>query len=136
MPHPIRPLLAATLALLLSALARAADSPHAAPAKPEAAKPGAEEKATGRLALLPPDSVTRHTLTAAGKTLAYAATAGTLTLRDGSGEPTARLYYTAYTLDGAAPGARPVTFFFNGGPGAGSAYLHLGAAGPKALQFP
>lgn len=136
MPNLIRPLLAAALALPLAGPARAADAPHGAPPKADAAKPGAEEKATGRLALLPPDSVTRHTLTAAGKTLAYTATAGTLTLRDGAGEATARLYYTAYTLDGAAPGSRPVTFFFNGGPGAGSAYLHLGAAGPKALQFP
>src|SRR5581483_9793421 len=29
---------------------------------------------------------------------------------------------------------RPVTFVFNGGPGASSAYLHLGAMGPKAIE--
>ena len=30
---------------------------------------------------------------------------------------------------------RPVTFVFNGGPGAASAYLHLGLAGPRLAEF-
>ena len=30
---------------------------------------------------------------------------------------------------------RPVTFVFNGGPGAASVYLHLGVVGPKLLDF-
>ena len=30
---------------------------------------------------------------------------------------------------------RPVTFVFNGGPGASSAYLHMGAIGPKGMDF-
>jgi len=34
--------------------------------------------------------------------------------------PTAELFYTAYTLDGANPAQRPITFCFNGGPGAAS----------------
>jgi carboxypeptidase C (cathepsin A) len=102
-----------------------------------AAEPGhAPDKTESRLAMLPADSVTRHTITVAGKTLAYTATAGTLKLRDENGEPAAAVFYVAYTLDGAAAPARPVSFFFNGGPGAGSAYLHLGAAGPKVLDFP
>lgn len=42
----------------------------------------------------------------------------------------------AYTKDGANAQTRPVSFFFNGGPGAGTAYLNLGAAGPRVLQFP
>ncbi len=108
----------------------AATSVFAADAPPPAEKPDQ------RLALLPADSVTHHKLTVQGKTYAYTATAGTLKLRDETGAQTAALFYVAYTLDGAAPATRPVSFFFNGGPGAGSAFLHLGAAGPKVLQFP
>ncbi len=111
---------------ILAPLALAASPPT--PAKPD---PGA-----GRLALLPADSVTQHTVTARGKTLAYTATAGTMKLRDDNGEPTGAVFYTAYTLNGAPAGSRPVTFFFNGGPGAGSAFLQLGAAGPRTLDFP
>ena len=88
------------------------------------------------LKLLPADSVTQHSLQAGGQHLAYTATAGTLTLRNDKGERTALVFYVAYTLPGAAAAQRPVSFFFNGGPGASSAYLHLGAAGPQVLDFP
>ena len=87
-----------------------------------------------RLAMLPGDAVTQHSITLHGRALAYTATAGTLTLRDAKGEPTAAMFYTAYTLN-AAPAHRPVAFFFNGGPGAGSAYMQMGAAGPEILAF-
>src|SRR4029078_2939586 len=33
-------------------------------------------------------------------------------------------------------GTRPVAFVFNGGPGASSAYLHMGAVGPQRVAFP
>ncbi len=101
-----------------------------------AASPDAAEKPDQRLALLPADAVTHHKITVRGQLLSYTATAGTLKLRDAKGETSAAIFYVAYTLDGAAPVGRPVSFFFNGGPGAGSAFLHLGAAGPKVLQFP
>ncbi len=39
----------------------------------------------------------------------------------------------AYTLDGADLNTRPVTFFYNGGPGSASVWLHLGSFGPKRL---
>jgi len=119
-------------ACLLAPVTGLADPPPAT----QAPTPAIAEKLEPRLALLPPDSVTHHSLTLASKTLRYTATAGTLKLRDDKAEPTASVFYTAYTLDGATAAARPVTFFFNGGPGAGSAYLHLGAAGPKVLNFP
>ena len=90
--------------------------------------------AKGLAALLPADAVTHHTMTLKGRTIGYTATAGTLTLRDEKGEPSAKMFYVAYVADGGD--ARPVSFYFNGGPGAGSAYLHLGAAGPVALTFP
>lgn len=97
--------------------------------------PAKPERPSGLLALLPADSVTQHTVDVPGRKLAYTATAGTLPLRDDKGEQTASVFYTAYVLNGAKPGERPVTFAFNGGPGAGSAYLQLGLAGPTRLDF-
>ncbi|MEH3100318.1 MAG: peptidase S10 [Sphingomonas adhaesiva] len=74
-------------------------------------------------------------VTVAGKRLGYAATAGTLTLRDLEGKPTASMFYTAYTLDGTKPGTkRPVTFFYNGGPGSPTFWLHMGSFAPVRLQ--
>ena len=35
-----------------------------------------------------------------------------------------------------SPSPRPLTFVFNGGPGAAAVWLHLGAAGPKRLDIP
>jgi carboxypeptidase C (cathepsin A) len=70
-----------------------------------------------------------------GRTLAFSATAGSLRLFNGRGEPSADIAYTAYQLDGTDPRSRPVTFFFNGGPGASSAYLQLGCAGPWRLSI-
>ena len=67
----------------------------------------------------------------AGEKLAYTAKAGTLSLYDQNGERSAAIFYTAYTLRDAAAGTRPVTFAFNGGPGAASAYLHLGLVGRR-----
>jgi carboxypeptidase C (cathepsin A) len=94
------------------------------------------ETPSGVLRLLPADSVTDHSIElASGKTLAYTATAGTLALYDQSGEQTAAVFYTAYVAKGGNNAPRPVTFGFNGGPGAASAYLHLGLVGPKILQF-
>ena len=43
---------------------------------------------------------------------------------------------TAYQLQGAAPGSRPLCFAFNGGPGSASIWLHLGALGPKRVVVP
>ena len=70
-----------------------------------------------------------------GATLPYTATAGTLTLRDIEGKPTASMFYTAYTLDGVRPGAkRPITFFYNGGPGSPTFWLHMGSFAPVRLK--
>jgi carboxypeptidase C (cathepsin A) len=84
---------------------------------------------------LPPDSTTKHTLSLSDRTLAFTATAGSIRLFNEKGEPQADIAYTAYQLDGIDPATRPVTFFFNGGPGAASAYLQLGAAGPWRLDI-
>jgi carboxypeptidase C (cathepsin A) len=93
-----------------------------------------EQNGPGVLALLPADSVTEHTIdTPAGK-LAYTATAGTFSLFDQSGERSAAVFYTAFVAKPANP-MRPVTFVFNGGPGAGSAFLNLGLVGPRVAVF-
>ena len=88
----------------------------------------------GVLRLLPSDSVTQHEATIGGRRLDYTATAGTLDLFGQDGSQTGAIFYTAYIAkDGAAN--RPITFAFNGGPGAASAFLHLGLVGPRVLDF-
>jgi carboxypeptidase C (cathepsin A) len=87
------------------------------------------------LRLLPADSVTEHMLDIAGGKLAYTATAGTLSLFDQSGERSAAIYYTSYVASTADTTRRPITFAFNGGPGAASAYLTLGLVGPRIAEF-
>ena len=87
----------------------------------------------GVLRLLPGDAVSEKQIDVGGRKLTYTATAGTLSLYDQSGERTAAVFYTAYAVKGEAD--RPVTFAFNGGPGAASAYLHLGLVGPRIIDF-
>jgi carboxypeptidase C (cathepsin A) len=69
----------------------------------------------------------RHTATIGGRPLAYTATAGTLTLRDDEGKPTASMFYVAYTT---GEPHRPVTFLYNGGPGSSTLWLHMGSLAP------
>ncbi len=83
---------------------------------------------------LPADSVTHHDPGGHGGRLAYTATAGSLPLADAKGTVSAKIYYTAYVLD-RKESPRPITFVFNGGPGAASAFLHLGALGPRVINF-
>ncbi|MGD0847970.1 MAG: peptidase S10 [Bradyrhizobium sp.] len=126
--------------------ARAQDAPPPQPqpaATPSGQKSGAPggrgSQATAPAAAeqhrLPADSTTKQTVALPGRTLAFTATAGSIHLFNDKGEPQADIAYTAYQLDGAEPHSRPVTFFFNGGPGAASAYLQLGATGPWRLPI-
>ncbi|MCF3640583.1 carboxypeptidase [Rhizobium sp. TRM95111] len=91
-------------------------------------------EAEGILSLLPADSSREFRLQLDGRSLPYAATAGTLALFGQDGKVSARLFYTAYVAKDAGAD-RPVTFVFNGGPGAASAYLHLGLVGPRLLPL-
>jgi carboxypeptidase C (cathepsin A) len=122
--------LALAAVLLAPAAAQDRSGRRATQAAEAAAKP-----AGSVLRLLPPDAVTEHTIKTANGPLTYDATAGTLPLYDLSGERSAALFYTAYVAKGANPGARPLTFVFNGGPGAASAFLHLGLVGPRIADF-
>ncbi len=70
-----------------------------------------------------------------GKAYRYVSSAGTLTTRDAEGKPTASMFYTAFTLDGAKPGTkRPVTFLYNGGPGSPSFWLRMGSFAPVRIR--
>ncbi len=95
---------------------------------------GEPRNGQGVLRLLPGDSVTDHSVDTPRGKLAYTATAGTLAFYDQSGERSASVFYTAYVAKNAGTN-RPLTFVFNGGPGAASAYLHLGLVGPRVLEI-
>ena len=112
-------------------IAAAQDAPkdHAQPNATER-----HETGKGILRLLPADAVTEHSIDTARGKLSYTATAGTLAFYDQSGDQSASVFYTAYVAKNAAPN-RPLTFVFNGGPGAASAFLHLGLVGPRILDF-
>jgi len=64
----------------------------------------------------------------------YTATAKWMVLRK-KDKPSAEVFSISYVSDGASV-ERPVTFVFNGGPGAASVYLHMGAVGPRRIEFP
>ena len=126
--------------------ADASATPAAAkPAEPKSAEPKPAEPVKNPL---PADKSVPQTITVNGKTLHYTATVGTITLKSKDDKPTGVVMYTAYTLDvpkrdepkgknkdSDGGSHRPVTFALNGGPGASSVYLNLGAIGPKHLAF-
>lgn len=66
--------------------------------------------------------------------LEYRTMAGNLVLKDDQGKDKASIFYTAYFLKGSTSSKeRPITFCFNGGPGAASAWLNIGCLGPKCI---
>lgn len=79
---------------------------------------------------LPADATTHQTLELPGRTLHFAATAGSIRLYDEKNAPQTDVAFVAYQLDGADKLTRPVTFVFNGGPGMASGWLQVGAIGP------
>ena len=102
-----------------------------APAAADATRDGGAAQSI--LDLLPADAVTNHVLKTDHGALPYEATAGTIAIRGQNGKVSAKVFYTAYISKSG--GQRPLTFAFNGGPGAASAYLHLGFAGPRIVDF-
>lgn len=109
-----------------------------------------------------PDSTTQGLVDAGGQRIAYTAIAGTITVAatdeqdaqlgsDGKpvpgseaalvkdakeAMPTAKMFYVAYFKTGARAEDRPVTFFYNGGPGSSTVWLHMGSLGPKHVSTP
>jgi carboxypeptidase C (cathepsin A) len=120
---------AGVLAVLIVTLgAFHADAQEAKPATPPAP---AEAKDKDKEAPLPADAHIAQSMQLDGKTLHYTVTVGTLPVSD-NGKKIGEVVFTAYTIEGQD---RPVTFALNGGPGAASVYLNLGAIGPKHLEF-
>jgi carboxypeptidase C (cathepsin A) len=109
-------------------LADDAQAPHTE----RAAKQDAQANQAAAFDPLPPTAITSHTINLDGKSLQYQAAAGAIPLRQ-QGKAVAEIFYVAYTQE-PKDTKRPVTFVFNGGPGAASAYLHLGAIGPKIVE--
>ncbi len=110
-------------------------APAATPAPPTSAKPKAETPEEKRKGVEEEKPVaTHHEIRIRGAALKYTATAGLMPLESEQGEVEAHIFYTAYTLDNQGA-RRPLTFVFNGGPGAASVWLHLGALGPRKVRL-
>jgi carboxypeptidase C (cathepsin A) len=128
------------------------------PAKAPEARPDSDKAEPHRFEPFRSESVTSNaSVTVAGHAIAYQAIAGTLIVHpkgwddvphDPAAEksppatpeeaaaqrnPTAEasMFYVAYFRSGG--GSRPITFFYNGGPGSSTMWLHLGAFGPRRI---
>ena len=82
---------------------------------------------------VPAGAESKGTWAAGSVSLEYTASAKWILLRKKE-KPAAEIFSVSYVADG--DGERPVTFVFNGGPGASSAFLHMGAVGPRRVVFP
>lgn len=96
-----------------------------------------EEQETAESAQAPGQPVvTHHSIRFNNKTLTYSATVGRLPVVDQSGKTRAHIFFIAYCREPAKTSAvRPVTFAFNGGPGAASVWLNFGAFGPRRVRL-
>jgi carboxypeptidase C (cathepsin A) len=135
---PVRPLLLTAAATFLIAGAAVAQRPNApggrSQGRPGAAREAVSDSAAADTAGVPVAervSVTHHTTTINGRPIAYTARTGTMVLKDENGKPKAQVFYISYSKDGEDLTKRPVTFFFNGGPGSASIWLDMGIMAPK-----
>jgi carboxypeptidase C (cathepsin A) len=139
-----RATLATMLLSILPVFTCAADSP---------AKPMAEIADAGKPVHFQPQSQrSQGSVTTGGERVDYEAVAGTLVVhakgwddvpqnapKDAAENPPpeSSMFYVAYfrtPATGKGPQApRPITFFYNGGPGSPSIWLHMGAFGPKRV---
>ena len=80
-------------------------------------------------------AVTHHNTTISGKSISYTARAGHLVTYDQySAQPSTKIFYVSFTANDVAASNRPVTFFYNGGPGSSSVFLLLGSFGPRRIK--
>jgi carboxypeptidase C (cathepsin A) len=142
--------------LILCVSIRAQDDKTAAKPTPPAAPDKSAEAAP------PADSTTQGSVTVGGQQITYTAIAGTITVGStddqdaqlgGDGKPqpgsqlalnapasakdatpVARMFYVAYFKKDAKAEDRPITFFYNGGPGSSTVWLHMGSLGPKHVM--
>src|SRR5262245_10995508 len=80
-------------------------------------------------------SQTQHSLPLDGPDIKYPTTAGTLPILSEDGKVAARMFFVAYTKDGEDTKTRPVSFLYNGGPGAATIWLHMGSFAPRHVQM-
>jgi carboxypeptidase C (cathepsin A) len=79
-------------------------------------------------------SATDHNIRLGAQTIPYKATASTTLLKNDKDEPVASIFFVAYTRSDIKDlSQRPIAFVYNGGPGASSAWLHMGAFGPRRV---
>ena len=121
-------------ACLLAALILTGFIPSSWAAEPPKTAPASDagDSAGFHLTPFPADAHVSQSVSVDGHTLKYTVTVGSLPVRDEKGKKTGEVVFTAYTMGGKD---RPVTFALNGGPGASSVYLNLGAIGPKKVNF-
>lgn len=112
------------IALCCTATAGVAASPRPGPQPRQAREASSSDDAV----------VTHHQIMIQGKPLGYTARAGYITLRDHTREAIAKMFFVAYTMDGGNSSVRPLTFAWNGGPGAPSSMIQMGALGPRRLK--
>jgi carboxypeptidase C (cathepsin A) len=144
MPNILKWLLAAVLFGFAATSPAAALEPPAETAIGPAAKAGQQNVDAGHAQAptavapnsLPAAATTSHTIELPGRSLRFKATAGPIRLSDAESlAPMADIATTAFILEGADSAKRAVTFAINGGPGAASAWLDLGAMGPWRLPL-
>src|SRR2546430_13543419 len=115
--------------LLVAVMALSATKLSARPQESKPAEKPAEAPAP------PPkeeSSVTDHTIKIGGQTIPYKATAATILIKNDKDDPTALIYYTAYTRsDVKDMSQRPVAFLYNGGAGSAAPVVHMGSLGPR-----
>ena len=80
-------------------------------------------------------STTSHVVRLDGREIRYTATVGTIPIRLDNGQISARMFFVAYTKDGEDAKTRPVSFLYNGGPGAATVWLHMGSFAPKHVRM-
>ncbi|MGH8128062.1 MAG: S10 family peptidase [Gammaproteobacteria bacterium] len=99
-----------------------------------ASKSPAAHSAQSASATQPQQSVTHGSVTVEGHSISYTAKAGTLVLKNKQGKPIASMSYFAYIKSGDSNKNRPITFFYNGGPGSSTVWLHMLAFGPQLVK--
>ena len=91
---------------------------------------------------VPVDTIVKtfHETTIKGKKIKYTAETGMQPVWDNDGKPIASLFYTYYKRNlpkdsDVKESHRPIIISFNGGPGSGSLWMHIGYTGPRVLKI-
>ena len=135
----IRHLLLATFLLFAIAL-RADDKPPEQPPGDKKEEKKDDKKDADKE---PPPKETKGSAMVGGAKVTYIAKTGTMPVLKDDGTPRANVFFVYYAVTDAdgkrlaekAPGTRPITFCFNGGPGSAAVWLHLGGLGPKRIDL-